>query len=174
GAGNLRSSTHRRDDRNLVSRVVNQLEWPALQVGDLLPVRTPGRRALPVRFRVGPFEGGQLPRLGAGSRVHHVNIVVVVPVPVFRSFADESDRLSVGSPRWQRFIVIARGELGSDLRGDIKEVQVSPLAAQITGVVLLEIVPVDDDRLWSSLVRGVGSSDFDRVTVYDRKHHPLA
>src|SRR4029450_13276698 len=113
GRWDLRSAARRGNDRDLAPRVVDQLEWPALQGGDLLPLRAPGRRALPVSFRVGPFEGGQLPRRGAGSRVHYVDIVVVVPLPVFRSFADECDRLPVGRPRWQRFIVIARGELGS-------------------------------------------------------------
>ena len=93
--------------------------------------------------------GRQAARLAARLRVDDEHVLIRGLVDVtFAVPADERDLLAVGRPRGRRFVERAwREDLGL-LRRDVEEIEVRPLAAKEPVAVSLEVIAVDDDRLW--------------------------
>ena len=145
---NLRRAAAHRNDGDVLYGVVEQVERTALDVGEALSIRAPGRAAAPPsRVAVSTRIGGDLPRLGARLRFHHVDVVVVGTIGLGPAPAHEGDRAAVGRPRRGDLVVVAWGDELGFPGGDIEKVEVFPAGRDVAGLVLLEAIAVNDDRL---------------------------
>src|SRR5207247_9788639 len=119
----------------------------ALEVHDPLAVGTPLHARAPATTR-----DRRERRLGrAGARFGNEQLARRLASGVRVAVAHDRDARSVGGPRRSRLV---RGRLGQAVelfRRDVEEIDVAvPAGEQISLYVLLELVPVDDDRLGCS------------------------
>ena len=105
-----------------------------------------------------------------GARFDHVDPKSVVAIGVATALADKGNPASVRRPRWQHLVVTAGRQRGDRTRGQIQQIQVFALGAEIAGLVFLEVVAVDDDRRRRLVLAGCGT----RILVADDQCHLLA
>jgi hypothetical protein len=85
--------------RDLLSGIVDQLEWSALHVRQVLAVRAPGRGTpSPVRVHVRSFECGELPWNRGRTRFDNVKIPVIRTIEIGSTLADERDGPAIRRP----------------------------------------------------------------------------
>ena len=135
------------DDRERPGRVVDPLVLAGLQVGDALAVRAPGGARLERRVVVRAREAGDRLLRAARARLDDVDVPVEVAVRIGAALRHVGDARAVRRPGRQVLVVAARGQLRRLLARDLEQVQVLAPVRQPAGVVLLEVVAVDDDRL---------------------------
>ena len=128
------------------------LHLVAKLIADRPPIRAPTEH--PALFG---SRRGQPPGLGAGTCVddEHVRVRHLVHVPVVSMATNECDLPAVGRPGWRGLVERAwRQDLGfglsriSEIRGNVEEIQVAALAAEVPASVRLEVVAIDDNWLW--------------------------
>ena len=144
--GDRRLAAGHVDHRQLPGRVVDPLVLAALQVGDALAVRRPGRARGPVRIEVGAGEGGELALLRTGAGVDDVDVEVEGTVRVGAAPGDVGDLPAVRRPRGQLLVVLPVSEFAGGAAGEVDQVQVLVARAQPARVVVLELEAVGDDR----------------------------
>src|SRR4029078_7141733 len=95
-----------------LTRVIDQLGRPSLDVGQRLSVRTPGWTPdTPFRVHVRTLKRGQLGRGGARSRVDHIDVPVVGAVEVRLALAGERNTLPIRGPGWGPLRVASRHQV---------------------------------------------------------------
>src|SRR3989454_10705625 len=134
--------------RSFLNGVVDELERAALEVRDRPAVGAPRRSALCVGIVVRALERRELAWRGAspGRGVHHVQVPLAVAIGVGTPLAYEDEGLAVGRPGGQELVVISRRQHGRLPRLHVQDVEVPPLLAEGSALVLLEPEPVDRNR----------------------------
>src|SRR5256886_17444698 len=87
-------------------------------------------------------------RASPGRGVHHVQVPIAVAIGVGTPLAHEDERLAVGRPGGQELVVVPRRQHGRLPRLHVQDVEVPPLLAEGSALVLLELEPVDHNRRW--------------------------
>ena len=143
---NFRLAAGGRNDRQRMDRVLDLLRVAAVNVSDPFPVGAPGRRAVPVRMRIGFRRSGELPFLRAGLRADHPDVPVLGAIRIVSALGDERDFFSVRRPRRPNVIVFAGSERLGLARREIEQLQMRITLGQVTVDVLLEIKAIDHQR----------------------------
>ena len=95
-------------------------------------------------------------RASPGRGVHHVQVPIAVAIGVGTPLAHEDERLAVGRPGGQELVVVPRRQHGRLPRLHVQDVEVPPLLAEVSALVLLELEPVDHNRRWGLGLGRVG------------------
>ena len=103
---------------------------------------------------------------GSRSRVRDEYLSRWLAVGIGRAIRDERDPCPVRRPGWRGLVGRSRGQAIELFRGDVEQIDIAVTARQqIPLSVLLELVPIDDNRLRHARAGGGGVSRGGRLRI---------